>query len=131
MARCCHPAPPDRIVGYTTQGRGVTIHRADCPTVRKLPEERRARLLRAAWGSAIGQVFAVDVALVAHDRQGLLKDITEIVSQEKLNVVRVNTSSHDGQARMEFTLEVSDISQLSRFLARVAQVRGMQQAHRK
>jgi GTP pyrophosphokinase len=131
MARCCHPAPPDRIVGYTTQGRGVTIHRADCPTVRKLPEERRARLLRAAWGSAVGQVFAVDVALVAHDRQGLLKDITEIVSQEKLNVVRVNTSSYDGQARMEFTLEVSDISQLSRFLARVAQVRGMQQAHRK
>jgi len=131
MARCCHPAPPDRIVGYTTQGHGVTIHRADCATVRKLPEDRRGRLLHAEWGNPAGQLFAVDVELIASDRQGLLKDITEIVSQEKLNVVRVNTTSRDARAYMEFTLEVGDIGQLSRFLTRVAQVRGMEQARRK
>jgi GTP pyrophosphokinase len=131
MARCCHPAPPDRIVGYTTQGRGVTIHRADCATVRKLPEDRRGRLLRAEWGNAAGQLFAVDVEFIARDRQGLLKDITEILSQEKLNTVRVNTTSRDGRAYMEFTLEIGDIGQLSRCLARIAQVRGMEQARRK
>jgi GTP pyrophosphokinase len=131
MARCCHPAPPDRIVGYTTQGRGVTIHRADCATLRKLPDDRRGRLLTAEWGNPAGQVFAVDIELTAQDRQGLLKDISEILSQEKLNAVRVNTSSHDNRAFMEFTVEVGDITQLSRFLARVEQVRGMEHARRK
>lgn len=131
MARCCHPAPPDHIVGYITQGHGVTIHRRDCATIRMLPEERRDRLLHAEWGNPAGQVFAVDVEFIALDRQGLLKDVTEILSQEKLNTVRVNTTSRDGRAFMEFTLEVGDIGQLSRFLARAAHVRGMEQARRK
>ena len=131
LARCCHPAPPDPIVGYTTQGRGVTIHRTDCSVILKLPTERKNRLLQAEWGNQSGQVFAVDVELIATDRQGLLKDITEILSQEKLNAVRVNTSSRDGRAYMEFTLEVGEISQLSRFLARIGQVKGMEEAWRK
>ncbi|MFZ5474259.1 MAG: ACT domain-containing protein, partial [Pseudomonadota bacterium] len=124
-------APPDAIVGYTTQGRGVSIHRADCQVIKRLPENRRARLLQAEWGKADKQVFEVDVVVLAQDRAGLLKDITEIFAQEKLNVVRVNTLSHDGEARMEFTCEVHDIGQLSRFLGRVTHVRGVYQARRK
>ncbi|NWG87835.1 MAG: bifunctional (p)ppGpp synthetase/guanosine-3',5'-bis(diphosphate) 3'-pyrophosphohydrolase, partial [Hydrogenophilaceae bacterium] len=131
IAGCCKPAPPDPIVGYTTQGRGVTIHRADCKVVARLPEARRARLLHAEWGKSDKQVFEVDIVVQAQDRSGLLKDITEIFAQEKLNVVRVNTLSHDGEARMEFTCEVRDIGQLSRFLGRVAHVRGVFQARRK
>ncbi len=131
LAGCCKPAPPDPIVGYTTLGRGVTIHRADCAVITRLPEARRPRLLNADWGAAKGEVFAVDVELFAHDRPGLLKDITEILAQEKLNVVRVNTQSTDTEAHMEFTLEVRDIAQLSRFLTRVTHVRGVFQARRK
>ncbi|MEW5892366.1 MAG: bifunctional (p)ppGpp synthetase/guanosine-3',5'-bis(diphosphate) 3'-pyrophosphohydrolase [Pseudomonadota bacterium] len=131
IAGCCKPAPPDAIVGYTTQGRGVSIHRADCQVIKRLPENRRARLLQAEWGKADKQVFEVDVVVLAQDRAGLLKDITEIFAQEKLNVVRVNTLSHDGEARMEFTCEVHDIGQLSRFLGRVTHVRGVYQARRK
>jgi GTP pyrophosphokinase len=131
MAGCCKPAPPDRIVGYTTQGHGVTIHRADCPMVLHLPEDKKARLLAAEWGGEDSQVFAVDVELTAHDRSGLLKDVGELFSQEKINVVRVNTLSQDDMARMEFTLEVKDIAQLTRFLARAGQVRGVHSARRK
>jgi len=131
LAGCCKPAPPEPIVGYTTQGRGVTIHRADCKVVARLPESRQSRLLQAAWGQAGDQVFAVDIEILAHDRAGLLKDITEIFVQEKLNVVRVNTLSHDGEARMEFTAEVRDIGQLSRCLGRLAHIRGVFQARRK
>ncbi|MCU0841167.1 MAG: bifunctional (p)ppGpp synthetase/guanosine-3',5'-bis(diphosphate) 3'-pyrophosphohydrolase [Thiobacillaceae bacterium] len=131
MAGCCKPAPPDRIVGYTTQGRGVTIHRADCPVVRHLPEEQRGRLLGAEWGASAQEVFAVDVEIVADDRQGLLKDITEIISQEKINAIRVNTLSQDETARMEFTLEVRDVDQLARFLGRAAHVRGVSSARRR
>lgn len=131
LAGCCKPAPPEAIVGYTTQGRGVTIHRADCKVVARLPEARQSRLLRAEWGKADNQVFAVDIEVLAHDRAALLKDITEIFAQEKLNVVRVNTLSHDGEAHMEFTAEVRDIGQLSRCLGRLAHIRGVFQARRK
>jgi GTP pyrophosphokinase len=131
MAGCCKPVPPDPIVGYTTQGHGVTIHRADCPMVAHLPEEKRARLLRAQWGGNDEHLFAVDVELLAHDRQGLLKDVSEILAQEKINVIRASTLSQQESALMEFTLEVKDMTQLTRFLARAEHVRGMHQARRK
>ncbi|MDO9224839.1 MAG: bifunctional (p)ppGpp synthetase/guanosine-3',5'-bis(diphosphate) 3'-pyrophosphohydrolase [Pseudomonadota bacterium] len=131
MAGCCKPVPHDPIIGYITQGHGITIHRADCPMVRHLPEDKQARLLAADWGDQDSEVFAVDVELTARDRSGLLKDVGELFSQEKINVVRVNTLSQDDMARMEFTLEVRDISQLTRFLARVGQVRGVHSARRK
>ncbi len=131
MAGCCKPAPPDPIVGYTTQGRGVTIHRADCSVIRRLPPEQQGRLLQASWGAAEREVFAVDVEILADDRQGLLKDISEILAQERINVIRVNTLSQDETARMEFTLEVRNIDQLARFLARAAHVRGVTQARRR
>ena len=131
MAGCCKPAPPDSIVGYTTQGHGVTIHRSDCPVILHLPDEKKARLLQASWGGQDSQVFAVDIELNAQDRPGLLKDVGEILAQEKINVVRVNTLSQNDHARMEFTLEVKDIDQLTRFLARAGHVRGMHTARRK
>ncbi len=123
--------PPDRIVGYTTQGRGVTIHRADCSVTRHLEPAQQARLLKAEWGAAAGEVFAVDVGIVAQDRQGLLKDVSEILAQERINAIRVNTQTQDEIARMDFTLEVRDIDQLTRFLSRVTHVRGVTQARRK
>ncbi|MCS6785928.1 MAG: bifunctional (p)ppGpp synthetase/guanosine-3',5'-bis(diphosphate) 3'-pyrophosphohydrolase [Thiobacillaceae bacterium] len=131
LAGCCKPAPPDPIVGYTTQGRGVTIHRTDCSVIRHLPAEQRARLLRAEWGAASGETFAVDVEILAEDRQGLIKDIGELLAQERINATRVNTQTTDGSARMAFTLEVRDVDQLSRFLARVAHVRGVVRARRR
>ena len=131
MAGCCKPAPPDPIVGFTTQGHGVTIHRADCPVILHLPADRKARLLQASWGGQDSQVFAVDIELTAQDRPGLLKDIGEILAQEKINVVRVNTLSQHDSARMEFTLEVKDIAQLTRFLARAGHIRGVHTARRK
>lgn len=131
MAGCCKPAPPDNIVGYTTQGHGVTIHRTDCPVILHLPDDRKARLLHASWGEQDSQVFAVDIELSAQDRPGLLKDVGEILAQEKINVVRVNTLSQHDSARMEFTLEVKDIAQLTRFLARAGHIHGIHTARRK
>ncbi|MEW5769908.1 MAG: ACT domain-containing protein [Pseudomonadota bacterium] len=131
MAGCCKPAPPDPVLGYITQGHGITIHRADCPVILHLPEDRQARLLRAEWGERAGSMFAVDMELVASDRSGLLKDVTEILAQEKTNVVRLNTNTQQDTAYMSFTLEVSDIAQLTRCLARLGQVRGVQSTRRK
>lgn len=131
IAGCCKPVPPDAIVGYTTIGRGVTVHRADCTVILTLPDDRKDRLLKAEWGSQTGQTFEVDVEILASDRASLLKDVAEALTQDKLNVVKVNTESRDGEARMEFTVIVRDAGQLSRFLARATQIRGVSQVRRK
>jgi GTP pyrophosphokinase len=131
LAGCCSPAPGEAIVGYTTLGRGVTIHRSDCPVIERLSDEQKSRLLHAEWGHSGKELFAVQIEIAAYDRQGLLKDITELFSKEHLNVIRVNTLSQNEIARMEFTLEVKDVEQLTQFLAKVAQVRGVFQARRR
>ncbi|HEX8978802.1 MAG TPA: bifunctional (p)ppGpp synthetase/guanosine-3',5'-bis(diphosphate) 3'-pyrophosphohydrolase [Parasulfuritortus sp.] len=131
LAGCCNPAPGEAIVGYTTLGRGVTIHRADCPVIERLSDEQKARLLHAEWGQTGKELFAVQIELAAYDRHGLLKDITELFAKEHLNVTRVNTLSQNEVARMEFTLEVKDVEQLNKFLAKLAQIRGVFQARRR
>lgn len=131
MAGCCKPAPPDPIVGFITQGRGVSIHRADCNVVRRLPPTQQGRLLQASWEGDGQEVFAVEVEVIADDRPGLLKDISERFAQEKINVIRVHTQSQHKTARMEFTLEVRNVEQLTRLLVRAAHVRGVSLARRK
>jgi len=131
MAGCCKPAPGERIVGYTTLGRGVTIHRADCSVIRRLPADKQSRLLKAEWGMSGKELFAVRVAIAAYDRPGLLKDITELLTKERINVTQVNTLSQNEIARMEFTLEVNDVAQLAQFLAKAAHIRGVFQTERK
>ncbi len=122
IAKCCKPAPPDPIVGYVTRDRGVTIHRRDCAGMLRLPENRRDRMLSAQWGGSKGDTFTVDIGVEAYDRQGLLRDIGDLFVREKVNVTRVNTLSKNNQAQMQFSIEISDLEQLSRLLALIHQV---------
>ncbi|NTV96626.1 MAG: bifunctional (p)ppGpp synthetase/guanosine-3',5'-bis(diphosphate) 3'-pyrophosphohydrolase, partial [Thiobacillus sp.] len=108
-----------------------TVHRADCPIIVTLADDKKDRLLRAEWGASAGQTFEVDVEILASDRANLLKDVAEALTQDKLNVVKVNTESRDGEARMAFTVIVRDAGQLSRFLARATHIRGVTQVRRK
>lgn len=130
MAKCCKPAPPDAIVGYVTRDRGVTIHRKDCSAIFRMPEDRRERILNAQWGGKKVSNFAVDVEVVAYDRQGLLRDISDLFAREKVNVTRVNSFSKSDQAFMQFTLETTDLEQLSHFLALLHQVPNVISARR-
>lgn len=131
MAKCCKPAPPDAIVGYVTREHGVTIHRRDCLSMLRLPESRRDRLLRAQWGNTRESRFAADIQIEAHDRQGLLRDIIELLAHDKINVTQANTQSEDGFAHMRFSIEISDLGQLSRVLSQLHQVEGVVAARRK
>ncbi|MFA7239489.1 MAG: bifunctional (p)ppGpp synthetase/guanosine-3',5'-bis(diphosphate) 3'-pyrophosphohydrolase [Sulfuricellaceae bacterium] len=130
MAKCCKPAPPDEIVGFVTRGRGVAIHRHDCPNVRRLDETGQERLLAAQWGAKAG-LYEVDVEVEAGDRQGLLRDISEALTREKVNVIAASTLSRGQRAAMGFTLQVSDLGQLNRILAKVREVPGVVGAGRK
>jgi GTP pyrophosphokinase len=131
MARCCKPAPPDNIVGFITRGRGVTIHRRDCSNILRIPEGRRERLVNADWGGKKGATFAVDIEVEAYDRQGLLRDISDVLVREKVNTTRVNTLSQDNIARMQFTVEIADLEQLSRVLALIHHVPNVMEAKRR
>ena len=122
MAKCCKPAPPDAIVGYVTRDRGVTIHRKDCSAMLRMPESRQDRILTAQWGGRKNANFAVDIEVKAYDRQGLLRDISDLFAREKVNVTRVNSYSKNNQANMQFSLEITDLEELSRLLALLHQV---------
>ncbi|SDY84259.1 bifunctional (p)ppGpp synthetase/guanosine-3',5'-bis(diphosphate) 3'-pyrophosphohydrolase [Nitrosomonas sp. Nm33] len=127
LAKCCKPVPPDVIVGYITRDRGMSIHRQTCAFVTRLPEERHARLLHAHWGAGANLVTSVDIEVEAHDRQGLLRDISDLFVREKVNATKVNatkgnTQSRSNLAKMQFSLEITNLDQLQRLLALIQQV---------
>lgn len=127
-AKCCKPAPPEPIIGFVTRGRGVTVHRANCASVKRLDPER---MVTAEWGEAAGASFPIDIEVEAVDRTGLLRDISEVLSRERINVTATNTASRDLSARMRFTLEVANLDQLQRALSLIREVRGVVKAARR
>jgi len=134
MAKCCKPAPPDAICGFVTRGKGVSVHRKDCSNLKEMVAKNGERLIEVEWGVAqavAGSVYPVDVAVQAHDRQGLLRDISEVFTKEKMNVIGVQTQSIKGTAWMTFTVEVSDSGRLHKVLGLVAELPGVNSARRK
>ena len=131
LARCCKPAPPDEIQGFITRGKGISIHRMDCPNFANLAALHPERVIETDWGVQTTGVFACDIIVDAHDRQGLLRDISEVFAKEKMNVIGVQTQSVKGWAWMTFTVEVSDAVRLAKVLALVAGVPGVRSARRR
>ena len=131
LARCCRPVPPDDIVGFVTRGKGVSIHRARCANAQSLGRKEPERVIEVAWGAAGDGLYPVEIFVLAQDRQGLLRDITEVLAREKMNVVGVNTASTRGEAHMSFTVEVTDGPALRRALAQVAEIKGVLAARRR
>ncbi len=134
MAKCCKPAPPDAICGFVTRGKGVSVHRRDCTNLRELLARNGERLIEVDWGvghAAHHSVYPVDVAVQAQDRQGLLRDISEVFTKEKMNVTGVQTQSIKGVAWMTFTIEVADSGRLHKVLGLVADLPGVRSARRK
>jgi len=138
LSRCCRPAPPDAIGGYVTRGKGVAIHRVDCSNFRQIAARSPERVIAVTWGERKGEggaLYPVDVVVEANDRQGLLRDITEVFAKEKVNVTGVKTQSvkdaRGGTAWMTFTVEVGDASRLAQVLVQVARVAGVRAARRR
>ncbi|MCK6406055.1 MAG: bifunctional (p)ppGpp synthetase/guanosine-3',5'-bis(diphosphate) 3'-pyrophosphohydrolase [Rhodocyclaceae bacterium] len=125
LARCCKPAPPDEIHGFITRGKGVSIHRVDCPNFIHLAALHPERVIETEWGGQSGGAFPVDIVVDAHDRQGLLRDISDVLARERINVIAVNTQSKQEKAHMAFTVEVSNLQQLNRTLSLIHEVSGV------
>lgn len=134
FARCCRPVPPDAIVGYITRGRGVTVHRADCANVIRYRSTATDRLVDVAWGETGAQTFPVEIVIMAHDRRGLVADIGALLAAEKVNILALqgDLGGRDGgTANIRATIEITDLEQLSRVLARLARLPGIIGARRR
>ncbi len=120
LANCCHPLPGDKIIGYITQGRGITVHRRDCPNI--IHEEEKERLVKVEWGD-VAQVYPVMIQVDAWDRVGLVRDISAIIAEEGVNLGEVSMGNHqDGSVTLYFTLEVKGAAQLSKIMSRIYSV---------
>jgi len=138
LARCCRPAPPDAIVGYVTRGKGVAVHRTGCSNLRELVGRSRERVIDVAWGApdaAHPALYPLDVSVEAGDRPGLLRDVSEVLAKEKINVTGVRSQSVrdgvGGTAFMTFTVEVADATRLAAALVQVRRVPGVRSARRR
>ena len=120
LANCCHPLPGDKIIGYITQGRGITVHRRDCPNI--INEQEKERLVKVDWGD-VAQVYPVMIQVDAWDRVGLIRDISAIIAEEGVNLDEASTGNHnDGSVSLYFTLEVKGAAHLSKIMSRIYSV---------
>jgi GTP pyrophosphokinase len=130
LAKCCNPMPGDQITGYITRGRGVTVHRVDCPNMRAIGDTER--LVDVAWGSASQeQRYSVPVEIIAHDREGLLRDITTIIADERVNITSVEVITRQHIATLHLKIDISSNQQLTRILARIECIPAVVDAHRR
>jgi GTP pyrophosphokinase len=129
LAMCCRPVNGDPIIGYVTRGRGVTVHRADCPNVHNIPEPER--LVPVSWGDQSEDTFPVTVRLKAWDRVGLLKDVSTLLADERVNILSVITNTHDDRTvTLYATVEVQGIGQLSTILQKLEGIREVYEVRR-
>lgn len=132
-ARCCKPAPPDAIAGYVTRGRGVSVHRADCPNFRSLSQRSPERVIQVSWSQSTGAErpkYPVDVLIRTLDRPGVLRDVTDLFMREKMSVAGVNTQAGRNMVKMVFTVRVDDTGRLQDVLRQVREVNGVRMAER-
>lgn len=132
IANCCMPVPHDDIVGFITKDRGVSVHRKDCNNILYLKDKDQARLIEVEWGDTDIQNYPVNIVIQANDRHGLLSDITRTLSDDKVNVIAVNTMSNKKEqtARMAVTIEIRDLQQLTRIMDKIFQLRNVLEVSR-
>lgn len=131
LARCCKPVPPDPVTGFVTRGHGITIHREGCRNLAGLTDADRTRLIAADWGVSKDAVYPADIIICAQDKQGLLRDISDIFSREKTNITAINTRNQGGAVTMQLTVGITSIASLNQLLRQVAGVTGVLSAVRK
>jgi guanosine-3',5'-bis(diphosphate) 3'-pyrophosphohydrolase len=127
LAQCCNPLPGDHIIGYITRSHGITVHRKDC--INAINVEDKKRLIEVSWGP-VQDVYPVDVQIDAWDRVGLLRDITTVIAEAKVNIFNVSTTYQNDVTTVFATLEIANMAQLTQLLSRIQGVRGIISATR-
>ena len=124
VARCCNPLPGDRVVGYITRGRGVTLHKADCPNAQRLMAQDPERVIQVNWREDPKRVYPVVIRVLAYDRPGLMRDVSDVVASQDVNIssAQVQTNKKNNIAVLKATLEISSVHQLTHILNRISRL---------
>ncbi|NLX10175.1 MAG: bifunctional (p)ppGpp synthetase/guanosine-3',5'-bis(diphosphate) 3'-pyrophosphohydrolase [Chloroflexi bacterium] len=129
LGRCCNPSYGEDIVGFITRGKGVTVHRADCKNILNTTEPER--IINVTWPPSSEQSYPVPVLIVAYDREGLMRDIGAVIADENISMSNVNISTRQNIATFELTMEISDLKQLARILAKIERLPNVVEAFRR
>ena len=132
IARCCNPVPGDDIVGFITKGRGVSVHRADCPNIVSLPDDEKARFINVSWdGDKLDQTYDTDISIIARDRKGLFSAISKVCEDMAVKITGVNAKSdRDENVHMNLTLSISNKSEMAKILRSLKSVQGVSEVYR-
>jgi len=132
VARCCQPVHGENIIGYITQGRGVSVHRADCSNIAHLPEEQKHRLIEVSWGDSQND-YAVDVLISGYNQPGMLRDVADVLARQQINIITISSRSMDEQevALVDLTIQIQDMVHLSDILERLMQLPSVTDVQRK
>jgi len=129
FARCCHPIPGDKVIGLITRGRGMTVHRTDCPNAARLMGDRE-RIVEVQWDAARDQAFTVQILVKAIDRQNLLHDITKVIADAGTNVSGGELKTGGGLVWNRFAIDVHNVQQLQNLIQKIGQVKGVSEVLR-
>ncbi|MFY8328951.1 GTP diphosphokinase [Pseudoalteromonas sp. ZZD1] len=132
VAKCCRPVPGEQIIGYITQGRGIAVHRSDCDSFSNLKNNHPERVIAVSWSDEINGSYALSIKIEASDRAGLIRDISSVLANEKVNVLNMNMETLEDRQLAKFTMqvEVHDLSGTNRLLSKLDQIEGVHQAKR-
>lgn len=132
VAKCCRPVPGEQIIGYITQGRGIAVHRDDCDSFNNLKNKHPERVIAVSWSDEINGSYALSIKIEASDRAGLIRDISSVLANEKVNVLNMNMETLEDRQLAKFTMqvEVHDLSGTNRLLSKLDQIEGVHQAKR-
>jgi len=125
FAGCCQPVPGEEITGFITRGRGVTIHRADCPSAVSLQQDHPERRIEVSWDTSRGQSFVVQLDIMVEDRKNMLRDVTQAIADSDTNVRAAEMRSEDATGVGKFVIEVGSLSHLNRVMDKVRKVKGV------
>lgn len=132
VAKCCRPVPGEEIIGYITQGRGIAVHKSECETFSRLHKKHPERVISVSWSDDIHGAYALSIKVEATDRSGLIRDISSVLANEKVNVLNMNVSTNDDRQMALFTMqvEVHDLASTNRLLSKLHQIEGVHEAKR-
>ena len=132
VAKCCRPVPGDEIIGYITQGRGIGVHKEDCDSFNNLKNQHPERVISVSWSEDINGSYALSIKIEATDRSGLIRDISSVLANEKVNVLNMNVNTVEDNQLAIFTMqiEVHDLSGTNRVLSKLHQIEGVHDAKR-
>lgn len=131
LSKCCNPVPGDEIIGYITKGRGVSVHRKDCPNMVSLPEEEKERFIEVEWEQNAHESYEADITIIAEDRKGLFSDISKVCENAGTDITSVNArADKDGNATVALTVMISNIGQIGKLTIAMKSIEGVYEVFR-